>query len=110
MIIMILFFPYMIKGMIFHFNIVNYPFLDSCIPRKPALGVFLSKLIRYARICSRLDDFCLRAKQLVVKLKLQGYKARELKRLTIRFYQERNNMILKYNIHDVNILVSQIDL
>ena len=24
----------------FSFDIVNFPFLDSCIPRKPALGLF----------------------------------------------------------------------
>ena len=42
----------------FSFDIVNFPFLDSCIPRKPALGIFLSQLIRYARICSKYQDFC----------------------------------------------------
>ena len=94
----------------FPFTIVNYPFLDSCIPRKPALGVFLSQLIRYARICTKYDDFCSRAKRLVVKLKSQGYKNRELKRLTIRFYQERKDIILKYNIIDINILISNIAL
>ena len=32
----------------FNFEIVNFPYLDSCIPRKPALGIFSSQLIRYA--------------------------------------------------------------
>ena len=41
----------------FSFEIVNYPFIDSCIPKKYALGVFSSQLIRYARICSKFADF-----------------------------------------------------
>ena len=45
----------------FNFDIVNFPYLDSCIPRKPALGIYLSQLIRYARICSKFEEFSTRA-------------------------------------------------
>ena len=41
----------------FNFKIVNFPYLDSNIPRNPAYGVYISQLVRYARICSRKDDF-----------------------------------------------------
>ncbi len=30
----------------FNFNIVNFPFMESCIPKKSALGGFFSQLIR----------------------------------------------------------------
>ena len=33
----------------------NFPFIDSNIPESPAYGVFISQLIRYARVCSRYN-------------------------------------------------------
>ena len=41
----------------FNFKSVNFPYLDSNIPRNPAYGVYISQLVRYTRICSRKDDF-----------------------------------------------------
>ena len=46
----------MIKG-IFFFEIANIPFLDDDIPCSPSYGVYISKLIRFARVCSNVDDF-----------------------------------------------------
>ena len=40
----------------FNFEIVNYPFLDGDVPRPPSYGVYISQLIRFARICSHVDD------------------------------------------------------
>ena len=31
--------------------------MDSNIPVKPALGVYTSQLIRYAKICTKFEDF-----------------------------------------------------
>ena len=36
----------------FNFNIVNYPFMESNIPINPAYGVYVSRLIAFARICT----------------------------------------------------------
>ena len=44
----------------FNFKIVNFPYLNSNIPRNPAYGVYISQLVRYGRICSRKDDFIYR--------------------------------------------------
>ena len=33
----------------FDFDIVNFPFLDGDIPRRPSYGVYISQLIRFAR-------------------------------------------------------------
>ena len=41
----------------FNFEIVNFPFLDGDIPRSPSYGVYISQLIRFARVCSNVDDF-----------------------------------------------------
>ena len=36
----------------FSFRIVNFPYIDSNIPANPAYGVYISQLVRYARICT----------------------------------------------------------
>ena len=41
----------------FTFRIVNFPHMDSNIPANPAYGVYISQLVRYARICSSKVDF-----------------------------------------------------
>ena len=38
----------------FNYEIGNFPFMDSCIPKKSALGGFYSQLIRYA-VLQHLD-------------------------------------------------------
>ena len=41
----------------FNFEIVNFPFLDGDVPNSPSYGVYISQLIRFARLCSHVDDF-----------------------------------------------------
>ena len=41
----------------FNFEIANFPFLDGDVPRSPSYGVYISKLIRFAKVCSNVDDF-----------------------------------------------------
>ena len=41
----------------FDFDIVNFPVLDGDVPRRPSYGVYISQLIRFARVCSHIDDF-----------------------------------------------------
>ena len=48
----------------FEFDIVNFPFLDGDVPRRPSYGVYISQLIRFARVCSYVDDFNTRTKLL----------------------------------------------
>ena len=86
----------------FNFDVVNFPFMDSCIPKKSALGVYHSQLIRYARICSNFIDFKCKGKNLTVRLRNQGYMAKDLKTLTLRFYNDRQALISKYNINSAN--------
>ena len=44
------------------FDIVNFPFLDGDVPRRPSYGVYISQLIRFARVCSHVGDFNTRNK------------------------------------------------
>ena len=41
----------------FNFEIVNFLFLVGDIPRSPSYCVYSSQLIRFARVCSNVDDF-----------------------------------------------------
>ena len=41
----------------FDFELVNFPFLDGDIPRSISYGVYILQLIRFARVCSHVDDF-----------------------------------------------------
>ena len=34
----------------FDFDIVNFPFLDSDVPRRSSYGVYISQLLRFARV------------------------------------------------------------
>ena len=92
----------------FNFDIVNFPFMDSCIPKKSALGVFYSQLIRYARICSKFMDFKFKCKNLSERLRTQGYLAKDLKTLTLRFYNDRQALISKFNINSANDFLKEI--
>ena len=40
----------------FNFDIVNFPFLDGDVPRRPSYGVYISQLIHFARASSHVTD------------------------------------------------------
>ena len=41
----------------FNFELVNFPFLDGYVPRPSSYGIYISQLIRFARVCSNVEDF-----------------------------------------------------
>ena len=55
----------------FDFEIVNFPFLDGDVPRA-FYGVYISQLIRLARVSSHVTDFNTRNKLLTAKPLNQG--------------------------------------
>ena len=57
----------------YKFEIVNYPDLSGNIPQGDAYGVYISQTLRYARVCSRKEDFLERIKVLTAKLIKKGY-------------------------------------
>ena len=40
----------------------HFPFLDGDVPRSASYGVYISQLIRFARVSSHVDDFNTRNK------------------------------------------------
>ena len=66
----------------FDFDIlVNFPFLNDDVPRRPSYGVYISQLIRFSRVCSHVDDFNTRNKCLTAKLLKQGYRYHKLRKV-----------------------------
>ena len=53
---------------------MNFPFLDGDVPRSASYGVYISQLIRFARVSSHVDDFNTGNKVLTAKLLRQGYR------------------------------------
>ena len=58
----------------FDFVIENFPFLDGDVHRSASYGVYISQLIRFARVSSHVDDFNTRYKFLTAKFLRQGYR------------------------------------
>ena len=59
---------------------MNFPFLDGDVPRSTSYGVYISQLIRFARVSSHVDDFNTRNKVLTAKLLRQGYRYHKLRK------------------------------
>ena len=82
----------------FNFEIVNFPFLDGDVPRSPSYGVYISQLIRFARVCSNVDDFNNRNLFLTAKLLKQGYRYHKIRKAFSKFYYRHSELIVKYNV------------
>ena len=65
----------------FDFDIVNFPFLDGDVPRSTSYGVYISQLVRFARVSSHVTDFNAHNKSLTAKLLQQGYLYQNFERL-----------------------------
>ena len=69
------------------FDIVNFPFLDGDVPRSTSYGVYISQLIRFARVSSHVDNFNSRDKVLTAKLIRQGYRYHKIRKAFSKFYR-----------------------
>ena len=82
----------------FNFETVNFPYLDGDVPRSPSYGVYISQLIRFARVCSNVDDFNNRNLFLSAKLFKQGYRYHKIRKAFSKFCHRHSELIVKYNI------------
>ena len=82
----------------FDFDIVNFPFLDSDVPRSTSYGVYISQLIRFARVSSHVADFNARNKRLTAKLLQQGYRYHKLRKTFSKFYRRHYELVSKFNV------------
>ena len=62
---------------------MNFPFLDGNVPRSTSYGVYVSQLIRFARVSSHVDDFNTRNK---------------FRKVFSKFYRRHFDLVSKYNV------------
>ena len=82
----------------FDFDIVNFPFLDGDVPRSTSYGVYISQLIRFARVSSHVGDFNTRNKVLTAKLLRQGFRYHKIRKAFSKFYWRHFDIVSKYNV------------
>ena len=84
------------------FEIVNFPFLDGDVPRSPSYGVYISQLIRFARVCSNIDDFNNRTLFMTAKLLKQDIviktRYHKIRKAFSKLYHRHSELMVKYNI------------
>ena len=82
----------------FDFDIVNFTFLDGDVPRSTSYGVYISQLIRFARVSSHVVDFNARNKSLTAKLLQQGYRYHKLRKTFSKFYRRHYELVSKFSV------------
>ena len=90
----------------FDFDIMNFPFLDGVVPLSASYGVYISQLIRFARVSSHVDDFNTRNKVLTAKLLRQGYRYHKLHKAFSKFYRRHFDIVSKYNVRLKTLLLN----
>ena len=64
----------MYKRDVFNFKIVKFPFLDGDVLHFSSSSVYITKIIRFARICSNENDFNHRNQFTIAKSLKLGYR------------------------------------
>ena len=91
----------------FDFDIVNFPCLDGDVPASASYGVYISQLIRFARVSSHVDDFYIRNKVLTAKLLRQGYRYHKLRKAFSKLYRRHFDVVSKYKaIQNLNFMAT----
>ena len=79
----------------FDFEIVNFPFLDSEVPRSSSYGVYISQLILFARAYSNVVDLNTCNKLITLK---QGYQYHKLCKTFSTFHPQYYDLISKFHV------------
>ena len=66
--------------------------------------MYISQLIRFARVCSHVEDFNARNKCLTAKLLKQDYQYHKLRKAFSKFYCQHYEMISKFNVRLKSLL------
>ena len=84
----------------FEFFFLNFPFLDTDVHRSTSYGVYVSQLVRFARVSSHVGDFDTRNKVLTATLLNQGYQNNKF-----IFYWRHFDLLSKYNVEMKTLLL-----
>ena len=88
----------------FNLKIINFPIMCSNIPASPAYGVYISQLIRYARVSSNYSDFLKRHLHLRNRLLDQGYEKIRLIRSLKKFIFRYQDLVEIYSVSAETII------
>ena len=80
----------------FDFDIVSFPCLDGDALSVPSYGVYISQLIRFARVSSHLAHFGVHNKTLTPKLLQKGIGIINFRTVFSKFYRRQYELISKY--------------
>ena len=77
---------------------MNFSFLDGDGPRSTSYGVYISQLIRFARVSRHVDDFNTRNKVLTAKPLRQGYRYHKIRKAFQNIYRRYFDIVSEYNV------------
>ena len=72
--------------------------VDGDVPRSTSYGIYISQLIRFARVSSHVDDFYTRNKVLTAKLLRQRYRYQKPREASAKSYRRHFDIVSKYNV------------
>ena len=72
--------------------------IEQKLPHRASYGIYISQLIRFARVCNHVADFNARNKCLTAKLLQQGYRYHKLRKTVSKFYRRHYDLISKFNV------------
>ena len=86
------------KRKYYNFKVISYPFLDGNIPNNFSYGIFISQLVRFAKINTTFNGFKINVSKLLKKLVSQGFKLAALRKKFNKFYKSKLNVWGKFGI------------
>ena len=84
------------KRVDFGFPIVNFHWLSRDVPRLRSYGVYISKLVRFARCCSSVSDFHSTNLQIISKPLTQGYRYHKLRKSFGKFFRSYFDLLSQF--------------
>ena len=80
----------------FGFSVVNFPWLTDEVPRLPSYGIYISRLVQFARCCTSVFDFHSKNLQITSKLLTQGYRYHKLRKTFGKFFRSYSELLSKF--------------
>ena len=77
--------------------------MNGDVPRRPSYGVYISQLIRFAKVCSHIEDFNARNKCLTANLLKQVYRYHKLRKAFSKFYR-RHHKTIAYELLNIYLI------
>lgn len=94
----------------FNFDVIKFSHISSNIPDSVSYGVFLSQLVRIARICNRDVFFMDRAKLLTNYMVKQGYSKEKLLKVFFKFFENHKTLAIKHSMADRKDVIKKVSV